>query len=83
MTPHVAAQFAWRQETGSIQSYQHVHTGRYVHIDGEDAQFYDRNREPISPKEGLDNAMPAGQFHSHSKDLPELSIEHHGFGLGM
>lgn len=82
VTPQEAARFAWKQESGSIQSYQHVETGRYIHIDGADGQFYDRNREPISAKQGLDLAMPGGQVHSHSMDLPELSIEQ-GFGLGL
>jgi hypothetical protein len=83
VTPQEAQQFAWKQETGTIQSYQHIETGRYVHIDGADGEFCDRNREPISAKEGLDYAMPEGRVHSHSKDLPELSIEQQGFGLGM
>jgi ATP-dependent exoDNAse (exonuclease V) alpha subunit len=83
VTPQEAAQFAWKQETGSIQSYQHVETGRHIHIDGADGQFYDRHREPISAKEGLDYAMPTGHVHSHSMDLPELSIEQEGFGLGL
>jgi ATP-dependent exoDNAse (exonuclease V) alpha subunit len=82
VTPQEAAQFVWRQETGSIQSYQHVETGRHIHIDGSDGQFYDRNRDPISAKEGLDHSMPEGQVHSHSKDLPDISIEQ-GYGLGM
>ena len=81
--PYEARQFAWKQETGSIQSYQHMETGRYIHIDGRDGQFYDRDRNPISAKEGLDLAMPAGQVHSHSfDDKVELNIEQ-GYGLGL
>jgi hypothetical protein len=83
VTPQEAAQFAWRQETGSIQSYQHIETGRHIHIDGADGQFYERNRDPISAKDGLDYAMPQGQVHSHSLDLPELNIEQEGFGLSL
>jgi conjugative relaxase-like TrwC/TraI family protein len=83
VTPQEAVQFAWKQETGSIQSYQHIETGRHVHIDGADGQFYDRRRDPVSAKDGLDYAMPKGQVHSHSKDLPEISIEQEGFGLGL
>ena len=81
VTPQEAAHFAWRQDPGSIQSYMHVETGRHVHIDGADSQFYDRNRDPISTREGLDYAMPEGKVHSHSRDLPEINIE--GFGLGL
>ncbi len=82
VTPQEAQQFAWKQETGSIQSYQHTQTGRHIHIDGADGQFYDRNRDPISAKEGLDFAMPEGQVHSHSFDKLELNIEQ-GYGLGL
>jgi hypothetical protein len=57
--------------------------GGTSNIDGADGQFYDRHREPISAKEGLDSAMPEGQVHSHSQDLPELSIEEPGFGLSI
>lgn len=80
---HEAKQFAWKQESGTMQIYQHMQTGRHLYIDGQDGQFHDRHREPITAKEGLDYAMPEGQVHSHSRDLPERSIEHHGFGLGL
>jgi hypothetical protein len=80
---HEAKQFAWKQESGTMQIYQHMQTGRHLYIDGQDGQFHDRNREQITAKEGLDYAMPEGHVHSHSKDLPERSIEHHGFGLGL
>ncbi len=82
VTPQEARQFAWKQETGTFQSYQHIETGRYIHIDGADGEFCDRNRDPISAKEGLDYAMPQGQVHSHSKDNIEQNIEH-GYGLGL
>jgi hypothetical protein len=83
VTPQEAQQFVWKQETGTFQSYQHIETGRYVHINGANGEFYDRSREPISAKEGLDYAMLQGQVHSHSMDLPELSIEQQGFGMGL
>ncbi len=83
VTHEEAQQFAWQQESGSLQSYRHLETGRHIHIDGADGQFYDRTREPISAREALDYAMPAGKEHSHSMDLPELSIEREGFGLSL
>jgi hypothetical protein len=83
VTPREAAQFAWRQEMGSIQSYQHVETGRHIYIDGAEGQFYDRNRDPISAKAGLDYAMPEGQIHSHSREEPELSVKQQGYGLSL
>ena len=60
-----------------------MQTGRHLYIDGQAGQFHDRNCEPITAKEEPDYAMPDGQAHSHSRDLPERSIEHHGFGLGL
>jgi len=83
VTQQEAQQFAWKQETGTIQSYRHLQTGRHIHIDGADGEFCDRNRGPISAKEGLDYAMPEGQVHSHSQDKPELSIEQQGYGLSI
>jgi hypothetical protein len=80
---HEAKQFAWKQESGTMDIYQHMQTGRHLYIDGQDGQFHDRNRDPISPKEGLDHAMPEGQGHSHSTNLPEISIEQEGFGLSL
>lgn len=68
-------------QTQALQSYQHMETGRYIHIDGRDGQFYDRDRNPISEKQGLDVAMPAGQVHSHSFGTG-ASIKQ-GYGLGL
>jgi ATP-dependent exoDNAse (exonuclease V) alpha subunit len=53
VTPQEAKQFTWKKETGSIQNYQNVETGQYIHIDGRDGQFYDHDREPISAKRAL------------------------------
>jgi hypothetical protein len=90
VTPKEAEQFAWRAETGTIQSYQHLATQRALHIDGPSGQFYRQDGGPITAKEALDHAMPKGQEHSHSMDLAkgvqsievEPSIEY-GHGLGM
>ena len=69
-----------------MQAYQHTQTGRHLYIDGQNGQFHNQKREPISAKEALDFAMPDGQKHSHSLDLKperEISIRGHGFGIGM
>jgi len=83
LTPQEAAQFGWRAETGTIQSYRQNETGRHIHIDGQTGRFYDQDRNVISPKAALDHAMPPGQTHSHSNDLkPDKSPQHsHGLGL--
>ena len=83
---HEAKQFHWQQESGTMQSYKHVQTGRYIHIDGQDGTFHNQNREQITAKQALDYAMPEGQKHSHSLDLKperEISIRGYGFGIGM
>jgi hypothetical protein len=90
VTPKEAEQFAWRAETGTIQSYQHIETQRALHIDGASGQFYRQDGDPITAKEALNHAMPKGQEHSHSLDvargLQNIEIEPsigYGHGLGM
>ena len=86
LPPYEARQFAWKQESGTIQSYQHMQTGRHIHIDGQDGRFYNQNREPIIARQALDSAMPDGAKHSHSHEIKpeqEISIDGYGFGLGL
>jgi conjugative relaxase-like TrwC/TraI family protein len=83
---HEAKQFHWQQESGTIQSYKHTQTGRYLHIDGQAGTFHNQQREPITVKQALDSAMPEGQKHSHSLDIKperEISIRGYGHGIGM
>ena len=83
---HEAKQFTWQRESGTMQSYKHMQTGRYIHIDGQDGRFHNQHREAITAKHALDFAMPEGQKHSHSLDIRperEISIRGHGFGIGM
>jgi len=78
-----AAQFGWRAENGTLQSYRHNETGRHIHIDGQTGRFYDQERHPISGKAALDHAMPTGQAHSRSHDLKPDRGKEQGFGLGL
>ena len=81
LTPQEAAQFGWRAENGDIQSYRHNETGRRIHIEG-GMGFYDHARNEISAKDAIDYALPAGQEHSHSRNvLPEQAFEG-GYYLG-
>ena len=93
VTAYESRQFAWKVETGTLQTYQHMETQRVLHIDGPTGQFYRQDGNPITAKEALDHAMPAGQAHSHSQDVAqqvkaqdkpeqEQSIGR-GHGLGM
>jgi len=81
---HEAKQFAWQRESGTMQTYQHMQTGRHLHIDGQDRTFHNQHRETITATQALDFAMPEGQKHSHSLEIkPEISIRGYGFGIGM
>jgi ATP-dependent exoDNAse (exonuclease V) alpha subunit len=90
VTPYEANQFAWKAETGTLQTYQHIETQRVLHIDGPSGQFYRQDGNPITAKDALDHAMPTGQTHSRSNDVTkeiglrenEHTIEH-GYGLGL
>lgn len=84
LTPEEAKQFAWKQESGTIQSYKHMQTGRYIHIDGQDGTFHSQDRGTITAKQALDYAMPEGQQHSHSLEIkPEREISIPGYGLSI
>ena len=67
LPPSEAAQFAWKAETGTVQTYHHIETHRNVHIDGRTGQFYNEDRMPITKAEALDHAMPSGYLHSRSE----------------
>ena len=92
VTAYESRQFAWKVETGTLQTYQHMETHRVLHIDGPTGQFYRQDGNPITAKEALDHAMPKGQSHSHSQDVvkekgqdkneKEQNIDQ-GHGLGM
>jgi conjugative relaxase-like TrwC/TraI family protein len=83
---HEAKQFAWQRESGTMQTYQHMQTGRHLHIDGQNGTFHNQHRETITATQALDFAMPEGQKHSQSAEIKpdrEISIPGYGFGIGM
>jgi conjugative relaxase-like TrwC/TraI family protein len=53
--PNDATGYDWKRETGDIQSYQHVESRAWLHIDSQ-GQFYDRQAHPISRETALSNA---------------------------
>ena len=53
--PNKTSDYEWKLETGDIQSYQHNHTGGWLHIDPQ-GQFYDRYAQPIVRDVALDHA---------------------------
>jgi|GEM_PF-1736411 len=74
VTAYESRQFAWKVETGTLQTYQHMETQRVLHIDGLTGQFYRQDGNPIAAKEALDHAMPKGQVHSHSQDVAQAQV---------
>ena len=92
VTPYESRQFAWKVETGTLQTYQHMDTQRVLHIDGTTGQFYRQDGHPITAKEALDHAMPTGQSDSHSQEVAQVRGQDkneqeqsigRGHGLGM
>ena len=56
-----ADRFHWIGENGTVQTYRHSGTGKYLHIDADTGRFYDRDKNPISREAALDHALPTGQ----------------------
>jgi hypothetical protein len=54
----LAEQFEWKAETDTIQTYEHLRTFRYIHIDGETNCFYNQQCVPITKEAALAHAMP-------------------------
>ena len=54
----VAQEFFWKADTGPIQTYEHRHTYRFLHIDRITGQCCDGQRNPISLERALAHALP-------------------------
>jgi hypothetical protein len=73
----VADQFSWNGNNGTVQSYQHEDTQKYLHIDGPTGQFYDRDKNPVDRQVALDHALPvemSQQYARAEQQQPQLSI---------
>jgi conjugative relaxase-like TrwC/TraI family protein len=73
----VADQFQRTGNNGTVQSYQHEDTQKYLHIDGPTGQFYDRDKSPIGREAALDHALPPEMSHQYARaeqQQPQLSI---------
>lgn len=51
-------EFEWKAQTGTIQTYEHRKTFRYIHIEGETGIFYDQRYNVITQEAALAHAMP-------------------------
>jgi hypothetical protein len=79
--PNEASDYEWKRETGEVQSYQHTHTGSWLHIDPQ-GQFYDRQAQAITRETALEQAGQASahsfgdtaQMQSGSKDNTDLGL---------
>jgi hypothetical protein len=69
----VADSFTWTGSNGTVQSYQQESTQDYLHIDGQSGQFYDRDKNAISPTLALDRALP-DEFRHQIQRSEEPSI---------
>jgi conjugative relaxase-like TrwC/TraI family protein len=70
----VADSFNWTGSNGTVQSYQQESTQNYLHIDGHSGQFYDRDKNAISPTSALDRALPDEFRHQiHRSEEPSIS----------
>jgi hypothetical protein len=69
----VADSFTWTGSNGTVQSYQQESTQNYLYIDGQSGQFYDRDKNGISPTLALDRALPE-EFRHQIQRSEERSI---------
>jgi hypothetical protein len=69
----VADSFTWTGSNGTVQTYQQESTQNYLHIDGQSGEFYDRDKNAISPTLALDRALP-DEFRHQIQRSEEPSI---------
>ena len=69
--PADAAQFSWKAETGTVQSYKHANSRRHIHIDGPTGQFYDQQKNPVTQVAALDHAMGVGKHYAEPNQALE------------
>jgi conjugative relaxase-like TrwC/TraI family protein len=58
----IADSFQWTGTNGTVQSYQHESTLKYVHVDGPSGQFFDRDKNPVHRDAALEHALPPDAF---------------------
>ena len=82
-----ARQFAWRAETGTVQTYQHEGTRRHIHIDGPSGQFFDQSKHPITQQAALDRAIGTGNHHAthdtYVREAAQQRLENRSVGFGL
>lgn len=71
----LAQAFFWKADTGSIQTYEHRFSYRYVHIDRVTGTFFDQERTPISLEQALAHAMPRLQSAPSQWALAPMILE--------
>ena len=85
--PEDAQHFAWKAESGSVQSYQHDSTKRHIHIDGPSGQFYDQGKNPVSQHAALDHAIGTGKHHATQEVQVQEATQQRrvdqGIGFGL
>jgi hypothetical protein len=81
--PNEASDYAWKRETGEVQSYQHNRGGSWLHIDPQ-GQFYDRQAQPITRETALEQAGQTSAYSlgDNGQMLPSSKIST-DLGLGL
>ena len=70
-----AKSFHWVAETGTVQTYRHQETGRNIHIDAASGQFFNQNRNPISPAEALHHAKFGSQAEENKQSVMPTVVQ--------
>ena len=80
--PNEGDGYEWKRETGDIQSYQHIETAGWLHIDPQ-GQFYDRHARPIERDHALEHAGHVGLGISEISQSPALGKDSVGTDQGL
>ncbi len=74
----IAQDFIHVQTTGTIESYLNVETRKHLHIDKENGQFYDQDKNPISKAEAVKHILADLPRHDPNRDrlYPELEAKY-------
>jgi hypothetical protein len=74
--------YEWKRETGDIQSYQHVQTSGWLHIDSQ-GQFYDRQAQPITREVALEYASHSVTAALSQGSQVQPTVPTHSNDLGL
>lgn len=71
----MAEQFDWVATTGTIETFEHRETYRYIHVDGETNEFLDQQCNVVSRDEAMAHALPPAEEPLAYADAPSQAEE--------